>query len=100
MSLFLIELELTGVVVVIGGISFLSHEHGWSADNVRNFEIVLPNGTLTNVNHDSNPTLFSALRGGGSNFGIVTRYGKSRFLAIFPTFLEVLSKMNILATSA
>jgi hypothetical protein len=59
---------------MIGGISFLSQKRGWATDNVRNFEIVLPNGTITNVNRVSNPDLYSALRGGGSNFGIVTRF--------------------------
>lgn len=59
---------------MVGGISFLSQKRGWAADNVRNFEIVLPNGTITNVNLVSNPELYSALRGGGSNFGVVTRF--------------------------
>jgi len=62
-----------------GGISFLSQKHGWSADTIRNFEVVLPNGTIANVNRRSNPTLFSALRGGGNNFGIVTRFDMETF---------------------
>jgi hypothetical protein len=51
-----------------------SQKYGWSADSVRNFEIVLADGTITNANADSHPDLFWALRGGGGNFGIVTRF--------------------------
>lgn len=43
-------------------------------DNIRNYEVVLANGTIANVNKDSHPDLFFALRGGGNNFGIVTRF--------------------------
>ncbi|KAL3466929.1 hypothetical protein BJX64DRAFT_204577 [Aspergillus heterothallicus] len=57
-----------------GGISFVSRRYGWAVDNVRNYEVVLANGTITNVNRDSFPDLYFALRGGGSNFGIVTRF--------------------------
>ncbi|KAL3485443.1 hypothetical protein BJX62DRAFT_247506 [Aspergillus germanicus] len=57
-----------------GGISFLSRRYGWAVDNVANYELVLANGTITNVNHSSHPDLFFALRGGGNNFGIVTRF--------------------------
>ncbi|KAJ0419640.1 hypothetical protein BJY00DRAFT_285658 [Aspergillus carlsbadensis] len=57
-----------------GGISFLSRRYGWAIDNVANYELVLANGTITNVNQASHPDLFFALRGGGNNFGIVTRF--------------------------
>lgn len=35
---------------------------------------MLPNGTITNANPSTNPDLYFALRGGGSSFGIVTRF--------------------------
>ncbi|TGO27245.1 hypothetical protein BPAE_0045g00440 [Botrytis paeoniae] len=57
-----------------GGISFLSQRYGWGSDNVRNFEIALSNGTIANTNAHNNPDLYWALRGGGNNFGIVTRF--------------------------
>ncbi|KAL2059793.1 hypothetical protein VTL71DRAFT_10177 [Oculimacula yallundae] len=57
-----------------GGISFLSRRYGWATDNVRNFQVVLANGSLTNINQASSPDLFFALRGGGNNFGIVTHF--------------------------
>ncbi|TGO86993.1 hypothetical protein BPOR_0261g00110 [Botrytis porri] len=57
-----------------GGISLLSQRYGWGSDNVRNFEVVLSNGTIANANAHDNPDLYWALRGGGNNFGIVTRF--------------------------
>ncbi|KAH8811174.1 hypothetical protein F5884DRAFT_854534 [Xylogone sp. PMI_703] len=57
-----------------GGISFISHRYGWALDNVRNFEVVLANGSIANVNQQTYPDLYFALRGGGNNFGIVTRF--------------------------
>ncbi|KAK6535648.1 hypothetical protein TWF694_002103 [Orbilia ellipsospora] len=57
-----------------GGISFLSNEYGWGTDNVKNFEIVLANGDIVNANQQSNTALFRALKGGSSNFGIVTEF--------------------------
>ncbi|PLB53475.1 FAD dependent oxidoreductase [Aspergillus steynii IBT 23096] len=57
-----------------GGLSFLSSQYGWAANNVVNFEVVLANGTIVNANKDENEDLFGVLKGGGSNFGIVTAY--------------------------
>ncbi|KAG4434577.1 hypothetical protein IFR05_009933 [Cadophora sp. M221] len=37
-------------------------------------QIVLANGTISNISYTSNPDLYFALRGGGKNFGIVTRF--------------------------
>lgn len=57
-----------------GGISFLSGLHGFACDNVRNYQVVLADGCIEDINYESNPDLYWALRGGGSNFGIVTRF--------------------------
>ncbi|KAH1273449.1 hypothetical protein KXW28_006109 [Aspergillus fumigatus] len=57
-----------------GGLSFLSSQYGWAANNVVNFEVVLANGTVVNANAKENTDLFAALKGGGNNFGIVTAY--------------------------
>jgi hypothetical protein len=35
---------------------------------------VLANGSISNVSYDSHPDLYFALRGGGNQFGIVTRF--------------------------
>ncbi|CEJ81970.1 hypothetical protein VHEMI02066 [[Torrubiella] hemipterigena] len=57
-----------------GGFSNLTPKHGLAADNVFEYELVLPNATVFNVTHDSNPDLYYALRGGANNFGIITRF--------------------------
>ncbi|KAJ9194128.1 putative FAD dependent oxidoreductase [Paecilomyces variotii] len=57
-----------------GGLSFLSSQYGWAANNVVNYEVVLANATIVNANKDENQDLFYALKGGGNNFGIVTAY--------------------------
>jgi hypothetical protein len=41
---------------------------------VRHFEVVLANGSIAQVNSESHPDLYWALRGGGAGFGIVTRF--------------------------
>ncbi|OWP00880.1 hypothetical protein B2J93_2573 [Marssonina coronariae] len=56
------------------GMSFLSAQHGLACDNIQSYEVVLSNGTIVNANTDSNPDLFWALKGGGNQFGIVTRF--------------------------
>lgn len=42
-------------------------------------EIVLANGQIRNANVNTNPDLYWALRGGGNNFGIVTRLDLETF---------------------
>lgn len=61
-------------LIWLGGLSFLSSQYGWAANNVVNFEVVLANGTVVNANAKENTDLFAALKGGGNNFGIVTAY--------------------------
>lgn len=58
-----------------GGFSFFSGRHGWAADNVKKFEIVLASGDVTHASPRENRDLYKALRGGGGcSFGIVTRF--------------------------
>ena len=68
-----------GGVTLGGGISFSAPRVGFAADNVLNYEIVLANGTVLNCNYTSHPSLYKALKGGGSNFGIVTRFDFAAF---------------------
>ncbi|KAH9054940.1 FAD dependent oxidoreductase [Lactarius vividus] len=56
-----------------GGYAFTSNQYGLTIDNIAGYELVLPNGTITNVTQ-SNKDLWFALRGGGNNFGIVTKF--------------------------
>jgi hypothetical protein len=57
-----------------GGISFHGPQYGWAADKVVNYEVVTADGKIIYANKDSNADLWWALKGGGSNFGIVTRF--------------------------
>jgi len=57
-----------------GGIGWFSRKHGLTCDNFVSLELVLATGEVIEVNADSHPELFWALRGGGGNFGIVTRF--------------------------
>ncbi|KAK6544637.1 hypothetical protein TWF694_001326 [Orbilia ellipsospora] len=61
-----------GGSILGGAISFLSNKHGWATDNVVDFEIVLADGRIVHANQGQNADLLRALRGGSSNFGIVT----------------------------
>jgi hypothetical protein len=57
-----------------GGISFYAARHGWGIDNVCSFQIVLGDGRVVTASPESEPKLYRALRGGGSNFGIITAF--------------------------
>ncbi|KAK6810561.1 hypothetical protein RU639_013628 [Aspergillus parasiticus] len=57
-----------------GGSTYYMAQTGFGCDSIKNFEVVLTNGTIVNANEDENSDLWRALKGGGSNFGIVTRY--------------------------
>jgi hypothetical protein len=46
---------------------------------VVNYQIVLASGETVNANNNENLDLFTALRGGGNNFGVVTRFDVRTF---------------------
>ena len=62
------------MLMMIGGMSHFSNAWGMAVDNVKNYEVVLANSSINNANRDEKSDLFQALKGGGPNFGIVTRY--------------------------
>ena len=68
-----------GGLTLGGGISFFSGRRGWACDNVVNYEVVTADGEILEVNHQSYPDLYWALRGGGNNFGVVTRLDLETF---------------------
>jgi FAD/FMN-containing dehydrogenase len=57
-----------------GGIGWFSRKHGLTCDNFVSLELVLASGEVIEVSGTQHPDLFWALRGGGGNFGIVTRF--------------------------
>ncbi|KZT71939.1 FAD-binding domain-containing protein [Daedalea quercina L-15889] len=57
-----------------GGYSWLTNQYGLALDSVRGFELVLPNGTVTDVTESAYPDLFWGLKGGYNNYGIVTTF--------------------------
>ncbi|VUC24032.1 unnamed protein product [Clonostachys rosea] len=63
-----------GGYLVQGGISFLSAQYGLAADNIVGWEIVAADGTIINVDANTQSELATALRGSGSQFGIVTKF--------------------------
>ncbi|KAF2010894.1 FAD-binding domain-containing protein [Aaosphaeria arxii CBS 175.79] len=68
-----------GGLSLSGGLSFFSTREGFIADNVINYEVVLASGDIVNANEHENTDLLVALRGGGNNFGVVTRYDVRTF---------------------
>lgn len=63
-----------------GGLNYYRSVHGWAANSILNYELVTAHGEVLQVNADTRPDLFWALKGGSGNFGFITRFD----LAIFP----------------
>ena len=66
----------TGVagLTLHGGVGHLRRKHGLSIDNLVSVDIVTADGRLRRASADENADLFWAVRGAGSNFGVVTSF--------------------------
>jgi FAD/FMN-containing dehydrogenase len=63
-----------GGITLGGGVGYLSRKHGLTIDSLLAAEIVTADGKLLTVDAQNHPDLFWAIRGGGGNFGVVTRF--------------------------
>jgi FAD/FMN-containing dehydrogenase len=57
-----------------GGVGHLRRKHGLSIDNLLSVDIVTADGQLRRASGTENEDLFWAVRGAGSNFGVVTSF--------------------------
>lgn len=63
-----------GGLTLIGGIGWMVRKYGLAIDSLVGAEIVTYDGATLYARHDQNEDLFWAIRGGGGNFGVVTRF--------------------------
>jgi FAD/FMN-containing dehydrogenase len=63
-----------GGITLGGGIGFLVRKHGLTIDAVEAAEVVTADGQIIRTDAENHPDLFWAIRGGGGNFGVATRF--------------------------
>lgn len=63
-----------GGLTLGGGMGWLSRRFGLTIDNLISVDIITADGHLRQVSADAEPDLFWAVRGAGSNFGVVIRF--------------------------
>jgi len=63
-----------GGITLGGGVGYLSRKHGLTIDSLLAAEVVTADGSTLRVDAGSHPDLFWAIRGGGGNFGVATRF--------------------------
>jgi FAD/FMN-containing dehydrogenase len=74
-----------------GGFGWLSRRYGMTVDNLLAADVVLADGRTVTCSAEEHTDLFWAIRGGGGNFGIVTRFE----FQLHPVGPEVLSGLIV-----
>jgi FAD/FMN-containing dehydrogenase len=97
-----------GGITLGGGIGYLTRKYGLAIDSVLGAEIVTADGRTLQIDHRTHPDLFWAIRGGGGNFGVVTRIKYQLHpvdhvvggILILPATAEVVERATQVAASA
>jgi len=97
-----------GGLTLGGGVGYLVRKHGLTIDSLLAAEIVTADGELVRTDAERNPDLFWAIRGGGGNFGVATRFeyrlhplgGTAGGMLILPATDETISSFVELAEEA
>jgi hypothetical protein len=63
-----------GGITLGGGVGYLVRKHGLTVDSLLAAEIVTADSQRLQLDAEQHPDLFWAIRGGGGNFGVVTRF--------------------------
>ena len=63
-----------GGITLGGGIGYLVRKFGLTIDDLLAAEVVTADSQILYVDAENHPDLFWAIRGGGGNFGVVTRF--------------------------
>jgi len=63
-----------GGITLGGGMGYLVRKYGLTIDDLLAAEVVTADGRLLRTDAETHPDLFWAIRGGGGNFGVATRF--------------------------
>jgi FAD/FMN-containing dehydrogenase len=97
-----------GGITLGGGVGYLARKHGLTIDSLLAAEVVTADGEVRRVDERSHPDLFWAIRGGGGNFGVVTRFQFRLHpvesvvggLLILPATADIVAKIMEIAEAA